>query len=341
MSTTATVDTNEGWTFAGRSRTSEFPTTTAADNENTELPVNNDYGIAATTHHEWDAPPAAPSPPLSAVGQPRTDDHASLHWTACYDDYCNTHRQSKDNNYYPRNTRRRRRAQTCDCPLPHPNELLEVTRERHLNPVKACADWHRGKRVCPDCRFLVNMENHHLRCSAAVPRVPLADITPPQEAPAAAEENPEAEAAASPEDQIRLLAEIITTVQNTVIQEARHNYGIQRLLAQTMRDQHNADQRQLQKMARTLEAITAEQQRITERTRQQASRPIRIYRTPIHRHPATTRPDLAGASVWTGDLLSRTWRDRLVGAAAGAALTLATLWLILVSAATATVILRA
>jgi len=32
----------------------------------------------------------------------RHNDHASLHWTACYDDYCNTHRQSKDKNYYPR-----------------------------------------------------------------------------------------------------------------------------------------------------------------------------------------------------------------------------------------------
>jgi len=39
--------------------------------------------------------------------------------------------------------------------------------------------------------------------------------------------------------------------------------------------------------------------------------------------------------------VSRTWRDRLLGAATGVALTLATLWLILVSAATATVILRA
>jgi len=54
-----------------------------------------------------------------------------------------------------------------------------------------------------------------------------------------------------------------------------------------------------------------------------------------------SRPDLAGASVWTGDQLSRTWINRLLGAAAGAALTLATLWLILVSAATATVILCA
>jgi len=104
MSTTATVGTNEGWTFAGRSRTSEFPITTSADNEQTELPTNepnNDWGIAATTTNGWDAPPAAPSPPLSAAGQPHTNDHASLHWTGCYDNYCNTQRQSTDNNYYP------------------------------------------------------------------------------------------------------------------------------------------------------------------------------------------------------------------------------------------------
>jgi len=47
MSTTATVDTNEGWTFAGRSGTSELPITTEPDNEPTKHP--NDWGIAATT----------------------------------------------------------------------------------------------------------------------------------------------------------------------------------------------------------------------------------------------------------------------------------------------------
>jgi len=49
--------------------------------------------------------------------------------------------------------------------------------------------------------------------------------------------------------------------------------------------------------------------------------------------------DLNAHHVWWQ--VSRIWRDRLLSAAAGAALTLATLWLILVSAATATVILRA
>jgi len=55
----------------------------------------------------------------------------------------------------------------------------------------------------------------------------------------------------------------------------------------------------------------------------------------------TTRHDLAAASVWTGDELSRTWRDRLLGAGAGATLTLVALWLVLVSAAAAAVIRRA
>jgi len=82
MSTTATVDTNEGWTFAGHSRTSEFPITTSADNEQTELPTNepnNDWGIAATMTDGWGTPPAASSPPLSAAEQPHTNNHASLH----------------------------------------------------------------------------------------------------------------------------------------------------------------------------------------------------------------------------------------------------------------------
>jgi len=97
MSTAATVDTNEGWTFAGRSHTSEFPTANEPDNLNESTEHPNDWGIAATTTDGWNAPPAAPSPLLSTVGQPCTDDHASLHWTACYDDYCNTHIRKKKN----------------------------------------------------------------------------------------------------------------------------------------------------------------------------------------------------------------------------------------------------
>ena len=326
MSTSATIDTNEGWTFPNNNNpVPEFPATTEPD---------NNMGI----------PPAAPSPPPSTLGHPHTNDHVSLHWTACYDDYCNNNCHMKDNNYYPRCGKncRRRSPQQCDCPNAHPYELAEAIHVRHLNPRKACADWQKGKQVCPDCRFLVNLNDHRLSCQSTAQRAPLANITPPQEAPTAAEENPDAESATPPDDQILLLAGIITTVQNTVIQEACHNYGIQRLMAQTMRDQHNTDHRQLQRMARSLETITAKQQRINEQqTRQQPSRPLLIYRTPIRRCTTATRTDLAGVSVWTGDLLSRTWRDRLLCAGAGAALTLTTLWRILASAAMATVILRA
>ena len=327
MSTTTTIDANEGSTFADNNPIPEFPTTTEPD---------TNWGM-----------PLAPSPPLSAIGQPRPNDHASLHWTACYDDYCQAHRQMKDNNYYPRrgNDRRRRNHQQCDCPNAHPYKLAEVIRIRHLSPRKACADWQKGKRVCPDCRFLVNLDNHSQRCQTTAQRAPMADITPaPQAAPEPTEEieNPHTDGAAPThathqDEQIRLLGEIVTTIHQTVTQEARHNHGIQRLLAQTMRGQHEADQQQLQGFARTLAGIINEQQRLTQQlqTRQQPSRPVRIYRRPL----APNRPDLAGASVWTGDVLSRIWQDRL-GVATGAALALATIWLYLVSAA-AVVALRA
>ena len=110
-----------------------------------------------------------------------------------------------------------------------------------------------------------------------------------------------------------------------------------------MNEFRDADQQQLQQMATTMEAIIAEQQRMNEQLHawQQASQPVCIYCTPISRRTLTTRHDLAGASVWTGDVLSRTWRDRLLGASAGATLTLVALWFVLVSTAAAAVILRA
>ena len=85
----------------------------------------------------------------------------------------------KNDNYDPQrgNNRGRRNHRPYSCHHTHPFELGEVIRNRHLNPRKACADWQKGKWVCPDCRFLVNMENHHLRCSTSAPRNPLADIT--------------------------------------------------------------------------------------------------------------------------------------------------------------------
>jgi len=81
----------------------------------------------------------------------------------------------KDNNYYPQRGNNRCRHNHWPCSYPHayPFELVEVIRNQHLNPHKACTDWQKGKQVCPECRFLVNMENHHLRCSAAAPWNPL------------------------------------------------------------------------------------------------------------------------------------------------------------------------
>jgi len=311
MSTTTTVDTNEGWTFPGCSCPSEFPTTTEPDNKSTELPTcnetPNDRGIAASTTDGWGTPPAAPSPPLSAVGQPCTDDHTPLHWMACSDDYCNTHRQSKDNNYYPRPSRQ---ATNCDYTLPHPNELLEVTHQRRLNPVKACADWHQGKWVCPECRFLVNIENHHLRCSAVALCTHLADVTPPQEdqeaAPAGYTPDPATGpitvatmTAALQDEQLTLLGEIVTMIHQTTTRDTPRNHVVHRILAQQMNEFHNADQQKLQLMANTLGAIITEQQRMNEQlqARQQASRPICIYHTPIRYRTLTTRHDLDGASV--------------------------------------------
>jgi len=154
------------------------------------------------------------------------------------------------------------------------------------------------------------MENHHLRCSAAAPRETLADITPPQEDQENI--NPPAATAALQDEQLTLLREIVTMIHQTTTRDARRNHVVHRTLAQRMNEFHDADQQQLQQMTNTLGAIITEQQRMNEQlqARQQASRPVRFYRTPIRRRTLTTRHDLSGASVWAGDVLSRTWRDR-------------------------------
>jgi len=116
-------------------------------------------------------------------------------------------------------------------------------------------------------------------------------------------------------------------LHHTTTRDARRNHVVQRTLAQQMNEFQDADQQQLQQMANTLGAIITEQQRMNEQfqAQQQASRPGHLHRTPIRRRTLTTRHDLAGASVWTGDVLSRTSRDMLLSAAAGAAVTLAAL----------------
>jgi len=198
-------------------------------------------------------------------------------WTACYDDYCGAHRQMKYDNYYPQrgNDRHRRNHRPCSCPHTHPFELAEVIRNQHLNPRKACADWQKGKRVCPECRFLVNMENHHLRCSAAAPRNPLADVTPPQKDQEAALAGHAPDPATDPiavatmttalqDEQLTLLGEIVTMIHQTTTRDARRNHVLHQTLAQRMNEFHDADQQQLQQMTNTLGAIITEQQRMNE-----------------------------------------------------------------------------
>jgi len=159
---------------------------------------------------------------------------------AYYDNYCNTHHQMKDNNYYPRrNHRGRCQAQICDCPLPHPEELLEVTCEWHLNPIKACTDWYQGKRVCPDCQFLVNMDNNHLRYSVAASCELLANITPSKEDQEAPATTP---TATLQDEQLTLLGEIVTAIHETTRRDARRNHMVHRTLAQHMNDFHDVDQ---------------------------------------------------------------------------------------------------
>jgi len=328
-----TIDTTEGWTFTNNDTSNEFPTTTKADEGWGEAP-------AATTTEGWGTTPAAPSPPLSAVGQPRTNDHASLHWTACYDDYCGVHRQMKDNNYYPRraNGRHRRNHQQCNCENAHPFELAEVIRNRHLNPRRACTDWQKGKRVCPDCRHLVNITNHQQRCTAAPRQTPVMDIPPenpqeneglPQEAPTGTNEDRQG------------ITQILAFVYTDLTRRTRQLRVQQHALAQANTEQHQLHQAQLGQIADLLTGILEQQRQPQPAPVPTISRPVRIHRTPTRRPRQLPRPDLAGASVWTGGVLSRTWRDRLTGAAAGAAVTLATMWLILISAAAVAVILRA
>ena len=132
-------------------------------------------------------------------------------------------------------------------------------------------------------------------------------------------------------------------IHQTTTRDARRNQVVHRTLTQRMNEFHYTDQQQLEQVTNSLGAIITKQQRMNEQlqARQQASWPICIYCTPIRRWTLATRHNLAGASVWTGDVLSRTWRDRLLGANAGATLTLVALWLVLVSTAAAAVILRA
>jgi len=332
-SITTTIDTNEGWTFTNDDQTPpEFPTTTNADDGWGEAPT-------ATTTDGWGPTPAAPSPPLSAVGQPRQDNHASMHWTACYNDDCTIHRSDKDFGYYPRkekHRRRRQKRQQCDCPHTHPFELAEVIRNRHMNQRKACADWRKGKRVCPRCQYLVNPQGHQERCQTNAERTPLEEINnqDQENQEPAVEEAPAISPVEQQENANAAAIQLLREQMIMIYREARNQCAD---LEQQVVENHTNDREQMQRVIHTVEEILQQQRRL--HSAPPPIRHIQITRSPIRRRRAPAR-DLAGASVWSGGVLSRIWRDRLLAGAAGAILTLVGLGSTLISLAAVAYLFR-
>jgi hypothetical protein len=100
--------------------------------------------------------------------------HEDLYWLFCYDDYCSVYLQSKQNNNYLPTTglagpTHQCYNEVCNCRQGYHPELDAVIQAKHLNIRKACQAWQWGKRVCYDCRFLINMEGHGARCDASRP----------------------------------------------------------------------------------------------------------------------------------------------------------------------------
>jgi hypothetical protein len=114
-------------------------------------------------------------------------------------------------------------------------------------------------------------------------------------------------------------------------------------------ERQDEDHEQLERMLQEVRQVTAEQRRVTNQLNAQRRdwldarlRASRIQRPAFRAPPPRRTPnlDLAGASVWRGGVLSRIWRDRLLGAAAGAIIATAGLWVAAVSTATICWILR-
>jgi hypothetical protein len=112
----------------------------------------------------------------------------------------------------------------------------------------------------------------------------------------------------------------------------------------------DADHEQLERMLQEVRQVTAEQQQVTNQLNAQCREWLNArLRASQIQHPSPSRAtprrrtpnlDLAGASIWRGGVLSRIWRDRLLGAAAAAVITAAGLWVTGVSATTICWILR-
>jgi hypothetical protein len=108
-----------------------------------------------------------PTPPPTTIKHPQP--HKDLRWSFCNNDSCATHLQSKfDNNHFPAISAaiasQPRMNEMCSCRQRYDPELEWVIRYQKLNPRKACKAWQKGKRVCYECKFLVNKESHEEWC---------------------------------------------------------------------------------------------------------------------------------------------------------------------------------
>jgi hypothetical protein len=199
------------------------------------------------------------------------------------------------------------------------------------------------------------MDGHEARCgatSAARPsQPPPAEVKTEEEEAAQTldEPNGDPEDLAVEQDEA---PDINNLIRNTAI--AQQLATISLVAAQRVITEHQAqlaprlerqdeDHEQLGRMLQEVRQVTAEQRRVTNQLNAQRRdwldarlRASRIQRQPFRATPLRRTPnlDLAGASVWRGGVLSRIWRDRILGAAAGAVITAAGLWVAAVSVAT-------
>jgi hypothetical protein len=287
------------------------------------------------------------SPLPATIYNPHDDEH----WSFCTDDNCQTHLQSKQNsNYWPKAASRRgRRNSPCGCGQPHHPDLDRAIRTKHLNPNVACRAWSRGKRVCHECGYVVNLDGHQERCSErpSAPSPPLSpwpnihegqpqnddsmivedgsdkENTPPREPSAqpGTKENPihihEDEPQQEDVNMLDILAaathaqEVATRAQEV----ATVSVAVSRRILREGRQQ----------LAVTLERENADATRL-ERMVRELRGALSVPR-PVHqrRHNGTRRPfrnrraRLVGASALKRGVMSRTVRDMLFGAASATA----------------------
>jgi hypothetical protein len=96
--------------------------------------------------------------------------HDDIYWSFCYDAYYTTHLDTKQDNYYfpgagSANQVKQHLNPSCNSRMKHDPEFDAVIKAKYLNIRKACRAWGRGKRVCYNCRFVVNIDRHGELCS--------------------------------------------------------------------------------------------------------------------------------------------------------------------------------